>query len=711
MSRWQSSMLSLFGLVGMFLWVGYGTGCGTTCRTALDCQKGQVCLDGQCKADSKPDGSESSNPDLPAVEQRPDGETTQPDGTPDGVKPETGPDLPAADKPTKGDLFINEILFDPPVDEKAGDANKDGKRDSSQDDFIEIVNNTDKTLDITGVVIQVSNTTVFTAPAARLPARTALVVFGGGMANDNEVGTGKGHSKFGGALVYTASLGLVTTSRTIVVSNAAGEELDTFAYGQGGCPDGSTLDQSVTRSPEDPTGTCGKHSELSSTGALFSPGTRADGSLFKDPPAEKPSEMTDGGEPTTEQPPLPKPVAGDLVINEVLYDPASDASGDANKDGTSSSSQDEFVEIVNSTSQKLDLSGVVLTVGGADKFTFPAGTALDGRGAIVVFGGGMTGDTEVGTGMPHSNFGGALVYTASLVLTNSGTVITLKDAGGTELAKFEYGGTACNPGSDVNQSVTLFPELTTGSCSKHSDVSGGTLFSPGTRVDGRPFSAPDPEPMPEASPEMTPDGGAETTPEVSPEPMPEPTPEPTGATPGVGDLIINEVLADPPAGADVNKDGTANTIQDEFVEIVNVSSNTLDLSGLKVNVGGATKHTFPSGLSLPAGKAIVVFAGGMTADTQVNTGMPHTGFGNALVYTSNISLVLTNGGTTVSLQTAAGVDVDTFTYGNTAPCKGDGDQSVNRSPDKTAGTCEQHSTISGAVGAYSPGTTTSGASF
>ncbi len=707
MSRLQSTVCSLLGLVLLVGWPLVGVGCGQTCRTALDCGGGQVCIEGKCILDTKPDGSEVNNPDLP-VESNADGvttETTPTEPLPEGVRPEVIPELPAADKPVKGDLFINEVLFDPPTDDKAGDANKDGKRDATQDDFVELVNHTDKSLDVTGVVLKVNSGTVFTLPAAVLPARTAIVIFGGGMTSDNEVGTGKGHSKFSGALVYRASLGLLTDPRTLVLLDAAGQELDTFAYGQGDCPSGTSIDQSLTRSPETPAGLCIRHSTFSSSKALFSPGTRADGTLFKDPPAEIATEMTDGGEPSSEQPPLPKPAAGDLVINEVLYDPPTGAAGDANKDGTTSATQDEFVEIVNVSAQKLDLSGVVLAVSGSDKFTFPAGVAIEPRGVAVIFGGGMTGDTEINTGMPHSKFSGAMVFTASIPLTNGGAVLSLKDSTATEIASFAYGtSTACALGDDINQSATLFPD-TKGSCAKHGDVAAGVLFSPGTRVDGRLFTDPDPEPTPEPTTEPTPEAGPE------PEPQPEVSPEPVGAIPAAGEILINEVLADPAATSDANKDGTSSSTQDEFVEIVNVSGKTLDMSGVKLLVGTTLKHTFPNGLALANGKAIVIFSGGMAADAQVNTGMPHANFGNSLVYIANTGLVLSNSGATINLQNAAGIVLDSFTYTTSGACNGANDQSVNRTPDLTPATCAQHSSIMGALGPFSPGTKSDGSAF
>ncbi len=51
------------------------------------------------------------------------------------------------------DVMINEVLADPP-DGIAGDANRDGTRDSAADEFVELVNSTARDLDLTGYQIQ-----------------------------------------------------------------------------------------------------------------------------------------------------------------------------------------------------------------------------------------------------------------------------------------------------------------------------------------------------------------------------------------------------------------------------------------------------------------------------------------------------------------------------------------------------------------------------
>ncbi len=184
---------------------------------------------------------------------------------------------------------------------------------------------------------------------------------------------------------------------------------------------------------------------------------------------------------------------GDILINEVLADPpgaaATDLIGDANHDGVRSSSDDEFVELVNSTSRDLDISGYQLLTrssgAGSDtlRHTFAAGTIVPARTAVVVFGGGAPNPADPA-------FGGALILKAStggLSLSNTAGIVTLRDSVGNIANIFEYGGaTGLSGGS--NQSLTRSPDIT-GAFTGHAtaDGAGGRLLSPGTRVDGTPF--------------------------------------------------------------------------------------------------------------------------------------------------------------------------------------------------------------------------------
>lgn len=164
---------------------------------------------------------------------------------------------------------INEIHADPhPV---LGDANGDGVVNSSQDEFVEIVN-------ISGSLVDLSGWGIYDAVGLRhiFPQGSvvfdhcALVVFGGGQ----PVGG------FGGSLVQVASsggLGLNNDGDTLRLQPVGQTEGLSYTYG----PEGGN-DQSLTRNP-DITGLepLVKHSTVSEAGgALFSPGVQLDGSNF-----------------------------------------------------------------------------------------------------------------------------------------------------------------------------------------------------------------------------------------------------------------------------------------------------------------------------------------------------------------------------------------------------------------------------------------------
>ena len=165
-----------------------------------------------------------------------------------------------------------------------------------------------------------------------------------------------------------------------------------------------------------------------------------------------------------------------LVINEFHADPASDISGDANGDGTRDSSEDEFVELVNTGDTEIDLSGWTVSDGASLRHTFPSGSVIEAGCAAVVFGGGT----------PQGVFGGALIQTAStgsVGFSNGGDTITVTNG----ISTFEvvYGSEGGN-----NQSLTLNPDVTGESYSAHSVVpeANDALFSPGTKLDGTKFS-------------------------------------------------------------------------------------------------------------------------------------------------------------------------------------------------------------------------------
>lgn len=95
-------------------------------------------------------------------------------------------------------------------------------------------------------------------------------------------------------------------------------------------------------------------------------------------------------------------------------------------------------------------------------------------------------------------------------------------------------------------------------------------------------------------------------------------------------IALNEVLANVPAGAtgDANGDGLRDAYEDEFVELVNTSARTVDLTGVRISSSGKLKHTFEP-LCLGAGDSIVVFGGGSIGPSVM---------GNAVVAERRLSL-------------------------------------------------------------------------
>jgi hypothetical protein len=176
-----------------------------------------------------------------------------------------------------------------------------------------------------------------------------------------------------------------------------------------------------------------------------------------------------------------------IILNEFLYDPAADATGDANKDTVTDVGDDEFVEFVNITGSAIDMTAWKLYDGSNTplRHVFPVGTVLQPGCAIVIFGGGHP---------PVNLFAGAIVQTAdnggtgtqTLGLNNGTDTITLKDAGDVTIFTHTY-----TLPSDVNQSYTRDPDLIGGTYVQHSTAAGsaGTLFSPGRRINGNAFGA------------------------------------------------------------------------------------------------------------------------------------------------------------------------------------------------------------------------------
>ena len=169
-------------------------------------------------------------------------------------------------------FVLNEVLYDPPGG-ITGDANGDGDRHFDEDEFVEFVNSSENSLDISGYKLFDCTRLATNTPNYEFPQNTvlspgqAVVVFGGGIPTGN----------FGGSLVFAASiqtLNLNNNGDVLTVKNSNDSILFSF--------DVTILannpNESYTRFP-DLYGSFTQH-DSASTGILFSPGTKVDGSSF-----------------------------------------------------------------------------------------------------------------------------------------------------------------------------------------------------------------------------------------------------------------------------------------------------------------------------------------------------------------------------------------------------------------------------------------------
>lgn len=360
--------------------------------------------------------------------------------------------------PNQG-FIINEVLFDPPGGD-AGDANGDGTRSPSEDEFIEFVNDSDREVDLSGFTLFDTDRLGTGEPRHVFPEGTIIpaggiyVLFGGG----NPTGD------FGTAQVAastTGNMNLNNADDAITIFDTEGTVFLTFDTQVEGAGISFGENQSVTRVP-DINGDFALHTSANPDLA-FSPGKLVDGSNFPN-----------SGE---------EPGQG-FIINEVLFDPPSGDAGDANGDGTRSARDDEFIEFINDSPDVVDLSGFTLydddQLGtGTPRHTFPEGTVIQPGQVFVLFGGGT----------PTGDFGGSLVQattTGNMNLNNSGDAITIFDRDGNIFLTFstEIEGAGLSFGE--NQSITRSPDIV-GEYVLHTTANMNLVFSPGFKTDGSTF--------------------------------------------------------------------------------------------------------------------------------------------------------------------------------------------------------------------------------
>lgn len=184
------------------------------------------------------------------------------------------------------------------------------------------------------------------------------------------------------------------------------------------------------------------------------------------------------------------------------------------------------------------------------------------------------------------------------------------------------------------------------------------------------------------------------------------------AAAAAGDLVVNELLADVPSGGDPNGDGASDDVEDEFLELANVSDVTVDLSGVAIvetDFPTLPRHTFPSGTVLRAGEAVVVFGGG--AVSRLSEANVQFFVADNEDHSLQYGLSLRNAGEAVEIVAADGRTIASIGYGDSGAEDAVQDASLVLSPDVWGTRYADHSGVSGSTGDYSPGTWADGTAF
>ncbi len=454
--------------------------------------------------------------------------------------------IPKPDYP----LFISEVLADPPSG-LTGDANQDGVRDTYQDEFIELYNAGDAPISLAGWRLGDSTARKyhFQFPAdAVIAPHSYVVLFGGGNPTEFAVPVYTDDGKIGN--------GLTNSGEEVRLIDDNGHEIAVISH------DEWPSDQSLVRNPSDG-GALVPHKTASTIKAIFSPGHTHI---------------------------IPKPDYP-LFISEVLADPPSGLTGDANQDGVRDTYQDEFIELYNAGDAPISLAGWRLgdNTSPTTFFQFPADAVIAPHSYVVLFGGGKPTGFAVPVYTDDGKIGNGLI--------NKGEDIRLIDDIGHEIDVVSH------DKWPSKQSLVRQPS-DGGPFVPHKTASTvKALFSPGhTHIIPKP-SYP---------------------------------------------LFISEVLADPPLrlAGDVNRDGRRDTYEDEFVELYNAGDAPISLAGWRLGDSTAPKNhfQFPPGAVIAPRSFLVLFGGGKPADFSVPVYTDDGKIGNGLTSKGEDIRLLDNNG-------------------------------------------------------------------
>ena len=249
------------------------------CHTSQDCDDGLFCQMGMCtdlNTNSTPGAIPLGQSDAALFDGGGyDGDT----GDADSSEPtHPCPEAPPASQET---LVLNEFLANVPMGLE-GDANGDGVRHYHDDEFVELVNIGDHTIDVTSVTLSSDTTQRFTFPEFCLDPMHAVVVFGG-LEPGSEPPQGEGFT----SLISDSWFRYPQGGGRVVIHDAHGNVVADVSYGSH--PDGSlNLSQDLSGT------SFSAHRDIAPDSALFSPGKCANGQPFPTGCIDEEDEGSDG---------------------------------------------------------------------------------------------------------------------------------------------------------------------------------------------------------------------------------------------------------------------------------------------------------------------------------------------------------------------------------------------------------------------------------
>lgn len=577
-------------------------------------------------------------------------------------------------------LIINEVLPWPagssaptPVD-----ANNDGTTSAFTDEFVELVNVSGGTLDISGWSVWdgPSGSNRFTFPSGTiLAAGEAILVFGGY--------TGTAPATFNGSRLFlgttpSAGLGLVNTGDAIEVRNGA-TVIDTYAY-----PSATSGTSFVRTTEPDGTSAFTVHPTLNSK--FISPGTKKDGTPFITKvkfASLADSKNENGGN-------------YDLVVSLEGASPTVATTFDLVL--TSTHDDDVDFQVAHTVAAGETQITIPITIvddallEGNEQVTFSIQNVSGGISAVS-----YTPSTFTLTLLDNDITSVSFVSASATVAEGAGTyqlAVSIQSPSPTLATSVEVVLTTGNAGTDITYStqVVTFPANTSANRTvtvtivNNTEVEADETFT---------FSLQN-----QAQPGGSAEIGAISTFTLNVD------------DDDVSPLKINEFCAFPSAsgtGVDANGDGNINGNNDEFIELVNAGASDLDLSGWAIYAGAPAtlRFTFDAGTVLEPGEALVVFGGWHTGQSPapLKIGGSRVFFG-VVSGTANTGLGLSNTGTTIQVKNTLGVVQTEYTYAEAETVS-----SVSRvlDPEITGNTYIAHPALAGKT--ISPGTKADGANF